>query len=479
MTRLAVIAGLHAALFLAGCAKDEATALDREAFYRPPPGTRADRHVLTDQPGQLNYDNVRMDLLAPPDQQVGVLNIGKDDAPPRRESVTDVPESVRENVQFPTAAGAVNGATAMATPTTTTTRTPPATRPATAPAPAPAPARTGVSSGVAMTIGSVVCEVNGTPIYADKVLKSLSRVFAAEAKRRNEREFRKFAAAEIEKQVTLFVEEELAFAAAKKNLDAREQAAAQDRTMAWRARQITQAGGSVERARAKAAAEGLNFDEMVDAQNRLHMVQIYYTKRLMPRAQVRADDMRRYYNQNVDKLFTDVAQAQFRVIRIDAAKTGGADPAREKIENLRARATRGEDFAELARTVNDDPHLMRQAGDVGWVQRGAFAVEPVEEAVWKLSEPGQVTDVVRVGDAFYIARLESRKPGRVRPFEEDAVQEQITKALQGEMLQSLRAREREMLMRDAIVYPYPPLYNVVLDMAMQKYPEWAASADAR
>ena len=462
MTRFAVIAALCSELFIvAGCAKDEATALDREAFYRPPPGTRADRHVLQDQPGQLDYDNVRMDLLASPDQQISVLNLGTDDAPPR-ESVTSVPESVREAVQFPTAAGNANGRSAATT------------LPATAPA-----VRPGVSSGVAMTIGSVVCEVNGTPIYADKVLKSLSRVFAAEAKRRNERDFRKYAAAEIEKQVTLFVEEELAFAAAKKNLDPREQQAAQDRTMAWRARQITQAGGSIEQARARAADEGLNFDEMVDAQHRLHMVQLYYTKRLLPRAQVRADEMRRYYNQNLQTLFTEHPQAQFRVIRIDAAKTGGAQQAQAKIEDLRTRAARGEDFAELARTINDDPHLMRQGGDVGWVQRGAFAIEPLEEAVWKLTEPGQVTPVVRVGESFYLAKLEARKPGRVRPFEEEAVQGQIRKALQGEMLASLRSREREMLMRDAIVYPYPPAYDVVLEMAMQKYPEWATSADAR
>ena len=460
MTRFAVTACLCAAL-LAGCAKEEATALDREAFYRPPSGTRADRHVLSDQPGQLNYDNVRMDLLAPPDQQISVLNIGRDDAPPR-ESVTAVPESVRDAVQFPTDDGNANG------------RASPATLPTTAPA-----ARTGVSSGVAMTIGSVVCEVNGSPIYADRVLKSLSRVFAAEAKRRGERDFRKYAASEIEKQVTLFVEEELAFAAAKKNLDAREQAAAQDATMRWRARKITEAGGSVEQARAKAAAEGSNFDEQVDAQHRLHMVQVYYTKRLLPRAQVRADEMRRYYNQNLNTAFTEHAQAQFRMIKIDAGKTGGVPQAQAKIEDLHARAARGEDFTELARTVNDDPHLMRQGGDVGWVQQGAFAIEPVEQAVWKLAEPGQVTDLVRVGDAFYIAKLEGRKPGRVRPFEEEAVQAQIKKVLQGEMLQTLRAREREMLMRDAIVYPYPPAYDVVLDMAMQKYPDWAASADVR
>ena len=161
MTRFAVIAALCTVL-LAGCAKDEATALDREAFYRPPPGTRADRHVLQDQPGQLNYDNVRMDLLAPPEKRVGVLNVGEDDRP-AQESVTAVPESVREAVQFPTAEASDTGRGTSATAAATTAPN----------------ARTGVSSGVAVTIGSVVCEVNGSPIYADRVLKSLSRVFAA------------------------------------------------------------------------------------------------------------------------------------------------------------------------------------------------------------------------------------------------------------------------------------------------------------
>lgn len=446
-----MLAPLVCAAMLTGCAKDEGTTLDREAFYRPPPGTRTDRHVLQDQPGQLNYDNVRVDLFSP-QRRVDVMGLGPE-APPPVESVTSVSEAVRENVQLPSGAGGGAGSAG--------------------------PVRTGVGAGYAVTIGSVVCEVNGSPIYADKVLNSLERVFAAEAKRRNERAFRQYARAEVEKQVTLFVETELAFAAAKKNLDAREQALAQAHTMDWRARQITQAGGSIEQARAKSAAEGKSFEELVEEEYRINMVRIYYQKRLMPRAQVRADEMRRYYNQSQATLFSEHAQAHFRVIKIDAAKTGGEGPARDKINNLRERAVRGEDFAELARTVNDDPHLMRVGGDVGFVERGAFAVEAVEEAVWKLKEPGEVTDVIPVGGAFYIAKLEQRKPGRVRPFEEDAVQAQIKKALQGEMLATLRSREREMLMRDAIVYPYPPLYDVVVDMAMQKYPTWAAAADAR
>ena len=153
--------------------------------------------------------------------------------------------------------------------------------------------------------------------------------------------------------------------------------------------------------------------------------------------------MRRYYNQNVNTLFTEHGQAQFRVIKIEAAKTGGRIR-RGRRSRTCASVPCAARTSPSWRAVNDDPHLMRQGGDVGFVQRGAFAVEPLEMAVWNLAEPGQVTDVVQVGDAFYIAKLEQRKAGRVRPFEEDAVQAQIRKALQGEMLASLRTRERDM-----------------------------------
>ena len=85
-----------------GCAKDEGTTLDREAFYRPPQGTRTDRHVLQDQPGQLNYDNVRVDLFSP-QRRVDVMGLGEDQQP--RESVTSVSEAVRESVQLPSGAG--------------------------------------------------------------------------------------------------------------------------------------------------------------------------------------------------------------------------------------------------------------------------------------------------------------------------------------------------------------------------------------
>lgn len=441
---------------LGGCAQGEGTTLDRDAFYRPPAGTDPQRHVLVDQPGSLNYNNVHLDLMDPN----AAANALPREPPAPTESVTEISDAIRKTVTLPTGAGdaGLGGA--------------PATLPAGA-APAPQPPRVGHSSGVAMLIGGVVCEVNGTPIYADKVLASIIKPLAAHARQFDERSFRAYALREIEKQVNVLIGAELEFAMAQQNLDSREKQYAELATARWRQEQITLAGGSLENAKARAAADGYEFDEKVADEFRTNMVRVYYQKKIFPKAQVRADDMRRYYNQNLKTEFTQLDEAQFRVIKIDIAKTGGEPQAQDKIGNLHQRAKRGEDFSALAASMNDDPMLMRAAGEVGWVQRGAYKLEALEAAVWKI-QPGEVTEVIRIGDAFYIAKLENRKVGRVQPFEEQAVQEKITEALRTPQIVAMRSAQQQVLLKDAIIYPDPPDFAPVLEMAMQRYAQWAS-----
>ena len=151
------------------------------------------------------------------------------------------------------------------------------------------------------------------------------------------------------------------------------------------------------------------------------MVQINYQKKVFPKVQVTAEDMRRYYDQHLNTEFSESDQAQFRVIKISGRNMGSRELAVDKAKELHDKALQmsDEEFGKLAGSINHDPALMKSAGRIGggdgWVQRGSFAVQKVEDEVWKL-QPGQVTDVVEVGnDSFYIARLESRKTGRVRP----------------------------------------------------------------
>src|SRR5205823_15047079 len=105
---------------------------------------------------------------------------------------------------------------------------------------------------------------------------------------------------------------------------------------------------------------------------------------------------------------------------------------------------------------------------------GAFALEKVEQAVWD-TPVGEVTPVVQQGDppdAFYLAKVEERKPGRVVPFEEEGVQARIEKQLSDEQFLALQEKVQAELERDAVVKRDPQMRESAVEMAMQNYRTW-------
>lgn len=432
--RLCTVLALAVAGVIVGCQRGEPgpVTLKPEAFLQPSTLQRGEntRATAIDQPGAVNYDTVRLDLLAPQQD-------AKAAAP--QEPMTTLPPSVARLVPSP------------------------------APVSAPLPP---LGEGVAAVIGRVVVEVNGEPIYSQKVLGPIEPDLAARAKEADPETFKKLAAREIKSQIDSLIRAALEVAAARKNLSAQDLAMAEQRTMIWRQEQITQAGGSVELARQKAAAEGISFEEKVQDEYRANIVRFFYAKKIFPRVQVRAEDMRRYYDRNKDKEFTDRAAIGFRLIKVDIKKVGDRSMALSKADELVARARKGEDFATLAREYNDDSRLRGNGGDMGMIDRGAFAKAEVENALWKAG-PGEVVGPVEDAGAFYIAKVEQKKDGRVRSFDEESVQDDIREKLKNEQLVALRDRQREQLMQGAVVNPYPPPIDPLVEIVMQKYPGWA------
>jgi hypothetical protein len=193
------------------------------------------RRTAIDQPGIVNYDNVRVDLLRPEDEKLP-------DTP--SEPVT-VPPSVAAMVPSP--------------------------QPAEKPLPP-------LGVGMAAVLGRVVVEVNGEPIFSQKVLRPVEPDLAARAREVDPETFKKIAAKTIKDQVDFLIRTELEVAAAKKNLNAQDLAVADGLTEQWRRKQITEAGGSLEEARRAARAEGTTFEEKVLDEYRANLVRIYYSK---------------------------------------------------------------------------------------------------------------------------------------------------------------------------------------------------------
>ncbi|HEX3359246.1 MAG TPA: peptidylprolyl isomerase [Tepidisphaeraceae bacterium] len=415
-----------------------------DQFYRSePPGTIESRHVLADRPGVM-YNDLHVDAMDKSPQDPFHLKEEK----PQQPSVTAISSPSSELAQM----------------SSTQPVNPPATQRLTEKP----------SSGGYMTVGAVVVEINGKPIYADKVLKSLDAEFAAEAKQRDEQSFRVFAAGEIQKQVYHFISDELIYAQAENTLDKQEKDLAWQLTGVWRDQQKTQSNGSIQEARAKFAADGTDLDDAAQEKYRQTVTAIYIEKKIRPKIQVTVQNMREYYEKHLATEFSDPDTVQYRLIKIDVAKSGSRPDALKRIKDISDRAAKGEDFQSLASQFNDDERLARAGGLEAPIQRGALRNEKLNDAVFS-TQQGHLTNIIDAGDAFYLAKIESVKNGRTQPFDDPTVQHAIKDAITKEQMQPLLDVEREKLRQNGVIVPDPPLIDPVMEMAMQKYPQWAAA----
>jgi parvulin-like peptidyl-prolyl isomerase len=227
----------------------------------------------------------------------------------------------------------------------------------------------------------------------------------------------------------------------------------------------------MEEVRKRFRDQGQTYDEAAKEEYRRNLVRVFYAKKLVPRVQVTADDMRRYYDRNLDSQFTQHDTLTFRVIKITTQAMGSDALARKKADELAARANRGEDFATIAGEINHDPMLLRAKGLTGPIDRGAYKLEKVEAALLAIN-PGDSTPVVTDVGGYYIAHLEARTRGRVEPFEENSVQRRVYETLQREQLARMRRDFEGQLLKDAVVAKNDSIFATAVSMAMQNYPKW-------
>lgn len=345
-----------------------------------------------------------------------------------------------------------------------------ATMPTTQPLPvAKAPAE--FAPGQFIAVGGIIAEVNGTPIYADDVLRAVTPLLANRAKDLDKASFRSLASTEINRQTDDLIRAEVAYASADRNTTSEEKTMANRVTEQWRDKLITENKGNIEEARKKIRESGKSFDEVLKEQYRLSLVRVYYARKLFPRIQVTADDMRRYYDKNKDTMFTLRDSATFRLIKISPKDMGSDAAAKAKVDELATRIKNGEDFATIAGEINHDPMLLRNKGLMQPIDRGAFKYEEVENAVWKIN-PGEVTPVIPSGGDYYIAKLENKRTGRVMAFEEDAVQKVMMEKLRGEQFGKMQRDLDTKLRKESVVEKKPQMLQTTVEMAMQNYARW-------
>jgi parvulin-like peptidyl-prolyl isomerase len=166
------------------------------------------------------------------------------------------------------------------------------------------------------------------------------------------------------------------------------------------------------------------------------------------------DDARKLYDENQER-FRVEEERHVRIISSlfdeklepDAALKA----AKTDIEAIMQELKANKDFALIARNMSNDPKAPG-GGDWGWLKRGGL-IEALANAAFEL-QVGQTSDIVQSPNGFHIIKVEGRKPGYVRPFEE--VEKDIAKELIEERAAKMNKQYLDDLMKNAVIKIYAP-----------------------
>jgi peptidyl-prolyl cis-trans isomerase SurA len=166
------------------------------------------------------------------------------------------------------------------------------------------------------------------------------------------------------------------------------------------------------------------------------------------RVKVSDDDLRNYYQTHPQE-FGGEQELHVRHIFLPLAEDASAAEeakVRAQGEKVLQRLKAGEDFAKVARAVSKGPSA-EDGGDLGWLRRGTIQ-KALEDVAFAL-EDGKVSGLVRAGAGLHVVRVEGRRLGGARSFED--AKEEIRNRLLEEQVGQTRAQVIEELRKGAVV----------------------------
>ena len=156
--------------------------------------------------------------------------------------------------------------------------------------------------------------------------------------------------------------------------------------------------------------------------------------------QISPDEIKRYYDQRKDS-FKIPKKVRVReiLIKVDPQDSPERiEEKRKKAEEILGRVKKTKDFASLAKQVSESGTASK-GGDLGWLQKGNIG-EPLETVLFSL-KAGTFTDVLRVGEGFYIFKAEEVTEEKQKTFEE--VKDQIHQGLKKEKAKAEASRRAD------------------------------------
>jgi peptidyl-prolyl cis-trans isomerase SurA len=113
-----------------------------------------------------------------------------------------------------------------------------------------------------------------------------------------------------------------------------------------------------------------------------------------------------------------MTETRARHILLSTASQLSDDEARQRLEGLRQRLQKGEDFATLAQEYSDDKGSKPRGGELGWVGPGMLV--PEFEQPMNALQPNQVSAPFKTPFGWHIVQVLERRQGKASPQTERA-----------------------------------------------------------
>ncbi len=104
---------------------------------------------------------------------------------------------------------------------------------------------------------------------------------------------------------------------------------------------------------------------------------------------------------------SEVKQSKIRHILVSTNEIIDDQTARQRLEEAREDILNGEDFAELARLISDDPGSATEGGEMGWTNPGTFV--PEFEQMADSLDIGAVSEPFRTRFGWHILQVQERR----------------------------------------------------------------------
>jgi len=201
------------------------------------------------------------------------------------------------------------------------------------------------------------------------------------------------------------------------------------------------------------AQENMTMDELRKNLERQMIIEQVQRQEVGSKLTITEEEARQYYARHPEE-FTDPSTITLREILVEVPSASGGtavnaaadQEALKKIDDLRARALRAEDFAKLAQE-NSASASKANGGLIGPFSHDDMS--PALQAMIDKMKPGEISQPIRTPRGYQIFKLESMKQAALQPF--DNVRDLISEKVAGERTQTEMRKFLARLRTQAII----------------------------